>query len=58
MDLTHLHLILNHIPVIGIIIGFLILAWGALRGYDEVNEHRVGCSGPYRFGRYTSLSNR
>jgi len=38
MDLTHLHLILNHVPVIGIIIGFLILAWGALRGYDEVKN--------------------
>lgn len=36
MDLTHLHLILNHIPVIGLTFGFLILAWGALRGFREV----------------------
>ena len=38
MDLTYLHLILNHIPVIGIIIGFLILGWGALRGYEQVKN--------------------
>jgi len=38
MDLTYLHLILNHIPVIGIIIGFLILGWAALRGYDHVKN--------------------
>jgi hypothetical protein len=38
MDLTYLHLILNHIPVIGIIIGFLIVAWAALRGYDHVKN--------------------
>jgi uncharacterized membrane protein len=36
MDLTHLHLILNHLPVVGIMFGFLILAWGVLRGYEEV----------------------
>jgi uncharacterized membrane protein len=38
MDLTYLHLILNHIPVIGVIIGFLILAWATLRGYEEVKN--------------------
>jgi hypothetical protein len=38
MDLTYVHLILNHIPVIGIIIGLLILAWGAVRGYDHVKN--------------------
>ena len=36
MDLTHLHLMLNHLPVVGVIFGFLILAWGILRGYEEV----------------------
>lgn len=36
MDLTHLHLILNHLPVLGVIFGFLILFWGVLRGYEEV----------------------
>ena len=36
MDLTHLHLILNHFPVLGIMFGFLILLWGVLRGNEEV----------------------
>lgn len=36
MDLTHLHLMLNHLPVVGVIFGFLILLWGVLRGYEEV----------------------
>lgn len=36
MDLTHLHLMLNHLPVLGTTFGFLILAWGVLRGYEEV----------------------
>ena len=38
MDLTHLHLILNHLPVVGVIFGFLILLWGFLRGYEEVKN--------------------
>ena len=38
MDLTHLHLILNHLPVVGVIFGFLILLWGVLRGYEEVKN--------------------
>lgn len=36
MDLTHLHLILNHLPVMGIMFGFLILVWGILRKAEEV----------------------
>lgn len=36
MNFTHLHLMLNHIPVIGIMFGFLILAWGFLRKAEEV----------------------
>lgn len=36
MDLTHLHLLLNHFPVLGVIFGFLILLWGILRGFEEV----------------------
>lgn len=38
MDWTHLHLILNHLPVIGSALGFLVLSWGMLRGYDEVKK--------------------
>lgn len=38
MDLTHLHLMLNHLPVLGVVFGFLILAWGVLRGQDEIKK--------------------
>ncbi len=38
MDLVHIHLLLNHVPVLGLLIGFLILAWGTLRGFDEVKN--------------------
>lgn len=36
MNLAHLHLILNHLPLIGLFIGFFVLAWGVIRGYAEV----------------------
>jgi len=36
MDTAHIHLLLNHVPVIGLLIGFFVLAWGALRKYHEV----------------------
>ena len=36
IDFTHLHLILNHLPVMGVMFGFLILAWGFLRRAEEV----------------------
>lgn len=42
MDLTHLHLILNHLPVVGIIVGFFVLTWGVVRSYDNVQD--VGLS--------------
>lgn len=38
MDWTHLHLILNHLPVVGSALGFVILSWGMLRGFDEVKK--------------------
>lgn len=38
MDGAHLHLILNHIPVFGLLVGFLLLVWGMIRGYDEVQK--------------------
>ena len=27
MDWTHIHLLLNHVPVLGVIFGFLLLAY-------------------------------
>lgn len=38
MDGAHLHLILNHIPVLGLLVGFLMLAWGTIRGYSDVQK--------------------
>lgn len=38
MDLVHIHLLLNHVPVIGLVIGFLILAWGMFRKYSDVKD--------------------
>ena len=40
MDWTHFHLMTNHLPVIGAIFGLVILAWGMVRGSDDVK--RIG----------------
>ena len=40
MTPAHAHLILNHVPILGALGGFLLLAWGAWRASDEVR--RVG----------------
>jgi hypothetical protein len=36
MNLTHLHLVLNHFPVIGTLLGALILGWALLRNNKEL----------------------
>lgn len=36
MNLAHLHLLLNHVPVIGIPLGLLLLAWGMVRRSDDL----------------------
>jgi uncharacterized membrane protein len=38
MDLAHLHLLSNHFPVIGVIFGVVVLAWGIFRRSDEVKS--------------------
>jgi uncharacterized membrane protein len=38
MDLVHIHLLLNHVPVIGLMIGFFILAWGMFRRSGELKD--------------------
>lgn len=38
MNPAHLHIILNHIPVIGIPFGTVLLIWGFLRKSDEVKR--------------------
>ena len=36
MDTTHLHLLLNHFPIIGTLIGSGLLLWGILRRQDNI----------------------
>ncbi len=38
MDAAHLHLLLNHIPVVGTLVGLLLLAYGLLRKSDELKR--------------------
>jgi len=42
MSITHLHLILNHVPVVGIFIGVLLLAYARLRRSDELQRVGLG----------------
>lgn len=45
MDLHHLHLALNHIPVLGLIFGVAILAYASLRRQDSVVRVAFGLFG-------------
>jgi hypothetical protein len=36
MNDADLHLMFNHLPVIGVIVGFLVLVWGIIRRSDDV----------------------
>jgi len=38
MSLTHLHLLLNHVPVIGILIVTALLGWAVLRRSSEITR--------------------
>lgn len=38
MDSTHLHLVLNHLPLFGLVFGFLLVVWGVVRGYSHVEN--------------------
>lgn len=42
MDWVHVHLLLNHVPVIGTVIGILLLAYAALRRSPEVARASLG----------------
>lgn len=37
MDATHLHLLLNHFPVIGTLIGSALLLWGLIRNQPNIS---------------------
>lgn len=36
MDTTHIHLLLNHFPIIGTLIGSGLLLWGLLKKHDNI----------------------
>jgi hypothetical protein len=38
MNAAHLHVILNHIPIVGVPIGFALLLFGLVRGSSEVKS--------------------
>lgn len=42
MDLTHLHLLLNHFPIIGTIIGIGIMAWGLFKKEYTIQKAVLG----------------
>ena len=42
MSLTHLHLLLNHFPVIGTLLVTALLGWALLRGSGEVTRVSLG----------------
>jgi len=42
MSAAHLHLMLNHIPLLGLIFGAALLAYGLWRGTDDVQKASLG----------------
>jgi uncharacterized membrane protein len=42
MNWTHLHLLSNHLPVVGTVFGVGLLAWGVLRRNDAVQRAALG----------------
>lgn len=42
MSGAHLHLVLNHLPILGTVFGLAILAWGTVRRQAEVQRVALG----------------
>jgi uncharacterized membrane protein len=42
MNGAHLHLLLNHFPIIVTLVGFLVLLWSVARGSEEVKKTALG----------------
>lgn len=42
MNYAHIHLLLNHLPILGTIFGLLLLAWATLRKSDELRCVSLG----------------
>lgn len=44
MNYPYLHLVLNHLPVIGAFVALLLLTWGVLRGSRDVTRLALGAA--------------
>ena len=42
MNAAHLHLLTTHVPVLGTLFGWLLLAWGLLRRSNELKKTGLG----------------
>jgi len=42
MNWAHVHLMLNHLPVLGTVFGFALLAWGVLRRNETLQRAALG----------------
>lgn len=42
LNAAHIHLMLNHVPILGFAFGLLLLGWGRVRGSDEVVRAALG----------------
>jgi formate hydrogenlyase subunit 3/multisubunit Na+/H+ antiporter MnhD subunit len=42
MSAAHVHLLLNHIPILGSVFGLLVLCYGMLRKSDEIKKTSLG----------------
>ena len=42
MDAAHIHLLLNHIPILGTIFGLLLLCYGIWKHSDEIKKASLG----------------
>lgn len=42
MDFTHLHLLLNHFPIIGTLVGIGIMAWGLIKKEYNIQQAVLG----------------
>lgn len=44
MSIVHIHLLLNHVPVVGAVLGAVLLAYAVVRRSSEVARSPLSCS--------------
>ena len=42
MNWAHMHLLINHIPVLGMVFGTLLLAYGLVKKNEEIKRVSLG----------------